>query len=74
MSKLYAVSISGCFPECDIPVLVNEDGTATNRFADGTIGVPNEWQSYAEEIFDGDYPEFNTDTGEWHYLGKPLHW
>jgi len=74
MSKVYAVSISGCFPECEIPVLVDESGKATNHFADGTVGVPQEWQAYAEEVFDGDHAMCDLGTGEWSYLGKPFNW
>lgn len=65
--KLYAVSISSCFPECEIPVLVDEKGEATNRFADGTIGVPSDWARHAEESFDGTEPYVDLDTGEWKY-------
>lgn len=52
--KLYAVSISALYPECELPVLVDEDGTATNRWADGTVGVQKEYQEAAEASFDPD--------------------
>lgn len=50
--KLYSVSISDVVPECEIPILVYEDGTASNRFADGIAGVPQAWRELAEESFD----------------------
>jgi hypothetical protein len=54
--KLYAVSIASIYPECEESILVYEDGTATNRWADGTAGVQQEYQDAAEELFDNDCP------------------
>jgi hypothetical protein len=52
--KLYAVSISALYPECEESILVREDGTATNRWADGTAGVQAEYREAAEDAFDPD--------------------
>ena len=66
-ATLYAVSIASIYPDCELPVLVTAAGTATNRFADGVIGVPAEWQEAAESLFDGDHAKVNLETGEWVY-------
>lgn len=46
--KLYCVMI----PDSEIGILVYEDGTSSNRFADGVAGVPKDWQKEAELAFD----------------------
>ena len=50
--KLYAVDISSLEPECELPIIVYEDGNSSNRFVDGTKGVPLLWQNLAEGLFD----------------------
>jgi hypothetical protein len=49
--KLFAVSISSLYPECEERVLVDENGDSTNRWEDGTAGVQPEYQAAAEELF-----------------------
>ena len=58
--KLYAVKI----PNYEEPILVDEAGVATNRFADGTAGVPKQAQHEAEELFDIDSDQCVGDDGE----------
>lgn len=45
--KLYSVSLTAF--DAELPVFVDEQGYATNRYVDGTVGVPLDQQANAEE-------------------------
>lgn len=56
--KLHSVKVIG---SNEMPVLVKETGVATNRYVDGTAGVPEWLRQMAEEAFD---PEDDPVVGE----------
>ena len=58
MEGYYSVNISRVEPTCEIPILVTKEGIATNKFADGIVGVPARWRKIAEWLFDPFYDPF----------------